>query len=56
MVEVFENQVMVGDYIARTQEATTLDFSNQTEKSEMFERINEKNKPIFFDFLGLGTA
>lgn len=56
MVDMFETQMMVGDYIAWTQEATTFDFLNQTGKSEIFERINEEKKPPFFDFLGLGTV
>ncbi|KFK41378.1 hypothetical protein AALP_AA2G122800 [Arabis alpina] len=56
MGEMLESQMMVGDYIARTQEGTTFDSSNQTGDSEMFQKINEENKPIFFDFLGLGTA
>lgn len=56
MVDMFGNQMMVGDYIARTQETTTFEFSNQSGKSEMFEMMNEEKKPPFFDFLGLGTA
>ncbi|KAF8091258.1 hypothetical protein N665_0450s0016 [Sinapis alba] len=54
---MFENQIMVDDYSARTEEAsTTLGLSNQTGKSEVLdhESINEKKKPHFFDFLGLG--
>lgn len=52
---MFGNRLMdVGDYIARTQEATTFAFSNQTGKCEMPESMNEENKPPFFDFLGLG--
>ncbi|ESQ28286.1 hypothetical protein EUTSA_v10019759mg [Eutrema salsugineum] len=56
MLGMFENQMMVGDYVARIQEATTFDFANQTGKCEMLESMNEEKKPPFFDFLGLGTA
>ncbi|EOA33844.1 hypothetical protein CARUB_v10021327mg [Capsella rubella] len=56
MVSMLENEMVVGDYTAWTQEATTLDCLNQTEKSEMFERMNEEKKPLFFDFLGLGEG
>ncbi|KAJ0256264.1 Transcription factor MYB105 [Hirschfeldia incana] len=57
MLGMLQNQMMVDDYSARTREATTLDFLNQTEKCEMLgEGINEQKKPHFFDFLGLGTA
>ncbi|CAE5963569.1 unnamed protein product [Arabidopsis arenosa] len=56
MADMFQNEMMVGEYIAWTQEATTFDFLNQTGKSEMFERMTEEKKPPFFDFLGLGTV
>ncbi|CAN7087403.1 unnamed protein product [Brassica oleracea var. botrytis] len=55
---VFENQMMIDDYSTRTREvATTFGDSNQTGKCEMLdESMNEKKKPHFFDFLGLGTV
>lgn len=56
MVGMFENQMMVGDYIAWTQEGTNFDFLNQTGKSGTFERMNDEKNPPFFDFLGLGTV
>ncbi|CAH2066392.1 unnamed protein product [Thlaspi arvense] len=56
MLGMFEGEMMIGDYIARTQEPTTFDYSDQTGKCEILESINEEKKPHFFDFLGLGTA
>ncbi|KAL0800896.1 hypothetical protein Bca101_056071 [Brassica carinata] len=57
MLGMLENQIMVDDYSARTREATTFDFLNQTKKCEMLgESMNEQKKPHFFDFLGLGTG
>ncbi|CAN8239075.1 unnamed protein product [Cochlearia groenlandica] len=52
MFGMLENQMLLGDYIEETQEATTtLELVNQT---RICESINEEKKPQFFDFLGLG--
>ncbi|KAL0701280.1 hypothetical protein Bca4012_057402 [Brassica carinata] len=55
---MFENQMVIDDYSTRTREvATTFGDSNQTWNCEMLdESTNEKKKPHFFDFLGLGTV
>ncbi|CAH8363920.1 unnamed protein product [Eruca vesicaria subsp. sativa] len=55
---IFENQMLIDDYSTRTREvATTFGDSNHTGKYEILdESMNEKKKPHFFDFLGLGTV